>query len=96
MNMEYALTCKLYYDNEWEEYVLRLFADKVYVPGADYCTEDYQDATGTASLMLEVERLPYAEPGDEEAQHIHGDELQRYRIFLAGESSEEFVEEFCR
>ena len=45
-------TVKTYRDNEWDEYVCRLFLDGDLYAAADYFTNDSQDADDTAEAML--------------------------------------------
>lgn len=44
-------TTKITWDKEFGEYRVRLFVDGVYQAGADYFTDDKQDAESTAKHM---------------------------------------------
>lgn len=39
---------KVYYDSEWQEYVVKFYEGGKYIPEADYFTDDKDDAIGTA------------------------------------------------
>lgn len=44
---------KIFWDTEWEEYRVKLWAGGKRKPLADYHTDDRQDAIDTAKLMVE-------------------------------------------
>lgn len=46
------ITVKVMFDKEWEEYRTQLFIDGVHQEKADYHTDDKEDATQTAAVML--------------------------------------------
>lgn len=52
MRVVYRLpTATVFYDFEWEEFVVKFFRGGVYQEGADYFTNDRNDACGTADAF---------------------------------------------
>lgn len=52
-----AITCrvvKVFFNNETDEYVCQLFISGGHYEPADYFTDDYDDAIGTAKVMCEA------------------------------------------
>ena len=43
---------KVYFDAEWEEYIVRLLVDQQVIPNATYHTDDSEDAINTAKEMV--------------------------------------------
>lgn len=48
-----ALSFTVFYDFDYEEFVVKLFKDGAYQPDADYFTNDQDDAVNTGFAMLE-------------------------------------------
>ena len=44
---------KIFWDAEWEEYRVKLWVNGKYQKGADYMTDDHEDAIGTARFMVD-------------------------------------------
>jgi len=42
---------RIVYDKEYDEYIVKLYIDGVYLPDADYHTSDKVDAQLTAAVM---------------------------------------------
>jgi hypothetical protein len=49
-------SAKVYWDREWEEYVVKFFAHGVHMDAADYFTGELDDAHLTAKAAIEDER----------------------------------------
>ncbi len=47
----------VYWNREWEEFVVKLYVDGEHVEAADYHTCDKQDALDTAGLMVKANEL---------------------------------------
>lgn len=47
-------TVLVYFDSETQEYVCKLFVDNKHYEPADYFTNDYEDAIGTAKEMCKA------------------------------------------
>jgi len=45
---------KVYYDHEWEEYIVKFYKDGVYLSEADYHDSDAESAMGTAHAQLQA------------------------------------------
>jgi len=50
-------TATVFYDFEWEEFVVKFWRDGKYLPDADYFTDDRADAVETALNYDNIERL---------------------------------------
>lgn len=57
------LVAKIYKDTEIGEYCVRFFLNGVLKPKADYCTEDLEDAKGTAKASVEHQRSQMSRVG---------------------------------
>ena len=44
---------KVFWDSEWQEYIVRTYIEAVLVPDYDYFTEDRDDAIDTAKVILQ-------------------------------------------
>lgn len=61
-------TATVYRDAEWDEYRVRFYREGVYQEGADYHTDDKQDAMDTASIFctrVQVVTVIREETGEE-------------------------------
>jgi predicted metalloendopeptidase len=47
----------VFYDFDNEEFVVKFWRDGVYLPDADYFTDDRSDAVETATVYNETQRL---------------------------------------
>jgi len=50
-------TACVFYDFDNEEFVVKFWRDGVYLPDADYFTDDRSDAVETATVYNETQRL---------------------------------------
>lgn len=50
-------TATVFYDFEYEEFVVKFWRDGAYLPDADYFTDDRADAVETAIKYDDIERL---------------------------------------
>jgi hypothetical protein len=53
-NESIGKSAKVYWDSEWQEYVVKFWINGGYCPIADYHCNDKQDALGTAQVNIGI------------------------------------------
>ena len=57
-------SAKVYWNREWEEYVVRFYAGKIHMDASDYHTTCKDDAYGTAEVQINDERQWHQREGN--------------------------------
>lgn len=55
INRSVGVKAKVYFNSDFEEYIVKFYSDNVYHDNADYFTDDKDDALNTATL--EIDRI---------------------------------------
>lgn len=80
----------VYKDSEWDEYVVRFFRNGKYESGADYHTDDKEDAVGTANNWV-GERSPVIEDREYSIRYFDEDDVWAV-VDSVGNRVENFIE----